>query len=398
MASSDISIDENTLCIIEGVLAQIRGSNDPVNAEKLWTLRGQVDITKLSFHDIDSLDSALNSTKQVFRQLEATKDALFLLARSCEQRLSALKVEMQPYFLHSGILSLPDDVLALIFENSLLDGKEYVRLYLKPPPEHSISHVCRRFRSISLGLPKLWSRVTSDMSKKWVETRLWRSKIAKLAVEIDGLQGGPACSSMAELQFVATLFLTFYYILSDIRAEVHRLMQEVFAGEPHLFGESEATNASRIRILRNPEPGPAKTSKLCPSSKPPSGVWDKEGLAMMLSDNIRRECEHREHAGGSAGPGSGAPESSQCARKYNGSVLPGPRATAPDEWEPRSMPNSKSIAMWLMTQRRHAAKRSANIAPVPKRAVWEPCLHTSAFPAPPANREPQATNTADSGK
>ncbi|KAH8110701.1 hypothetical protein DFH11DRAFT_761185 [Phellopilus nigrolimitatus] len=189
MASSDISIDENTLCIIEGVLAQIRGSNDPVNAEKLWTLRGQVDITKLSFHDIDSLESSLNSTKQVFRQLEATKDALFLLARSCEQRLSALKVEMQPYFLHSGILSLPDDVLALIFENSLLDGKEYVRLYLKPPPEPSISHVCRRFRSISLGLPKLWSRVTSDMSKKWVETRLWRSKIAKLAVEIDGLQG-----------------------------------------------------------------------------------------------------------------------------------------------------------------------------------------------------------------
>ncbi|KAH8101348.1 hypothetical protein DFH11DRAFT_1553514 [Phellopilus nigrolimitatus] len=150
----------------------------------------------------------------------------------------------------------------------------------------------------------------------------------------------------------------------DNHVEVHRLMQEVFAGEPHLLGEFEAKNASRIRILRNPEPGPAKTSKLCPSSKPPSGVWDKEGLAMMLSDNIRRESAPR-------GRDRGA----------------------------RKLPVREEVQrMWLMTQRRHAAKRSANNAPVPKRAVWEPCLHTSAFPAPPANREPQATNTADSGK
>ncbi|KAH8111846.1 hypothetical protein DFH11DRAFT_552153 [Phellopilus nigrolimitatus] len=182
MAGSDISIDENTLRIIEGALNQIRGSNNPVSAEKLWALGDQVDVTKLSLHDADSLGSALNSTKFVFRQLEATKNALFLLAHSCEQRLSTLKLEMQPYFLHSGILSLPDDVLALIFESSLLDGDEYENMH--PWAEHCISYVCRRFRSISLGLPKLWSHVTSYMSKKWVDIRLLRSKTVGLAVDI----------------------------------------------------------------------------------------------------------------------------------------------------------------------------------------------------------------------
>ncbi|KAH8101347.1 hypothetical protein DFH11DRAFT_599918 [Phellopilus nigrolimitatus] len=180
MAGMDISIDENTLRIIEGALTQIHGSNDPVSVEKLWALGDQVDVTKLSFHDIGSLDSALNTTKLVFRQLEATKNALFLLARSCEQRLSVLKAEMQPYFLHSGIFSLSDDVLALVFENLLLKRDKWPRV----TPEHCISHVCRRFRSISLGLPKLWSIVTSSMSEKWVETRLLRSKTAGLAIDI----------------------------------------------------------------------------------------------------------------------------------------------------------------------------------------------------------------------
>ncbi|KAH8111845.1 hypothetical protein DFH11DRAFT_552440 [Phellopilus nigrolimitatus] len=87
---------------------------------------------------------------------------------------------MQPYFLHFGILSLSDDILALIFENLLLERDGYARV----TPEHCISHVCRRFRSVSLGLPKLWSHVTNNMSRKWVAINLLRSKSAGLAVSI----------------------------------------------------------------------------------------------------------------------------------------------------------------------------------------------------------------------
>ncbi|KAH8101042.1 hypothetical protein DFH11DRAFT_638720 [Phellopilus nigrolimitatus] len=80
----DISIDKNALRIIEQTLTRLHQSNDPVSAETLWTSGYQADVSKISFDDIDSLGSALNSTKFIFRQLEATKDALFLLARSCE--------------------------------------------------------------------------------------------------------------------------------------------------------------------------------------------------------------------------------------------------------------------------------------------------------------------------
>ncbi|KAH8101341.1 hypothetical protein DFH11DRAFT_599412 [Phellopilus nigrolimitatus] len=80
----DISIDKNALRIIEQTLTRLHQSNDPVSAETLWTSGYQADVSKSSFDDIDSLGSALNSTKFIFRHLEATKDALFLLARSCE--------------------------------------------------------------------------------------------------------------------------------------------------------------------------------------------------------------------------------------------------------------------------------------------------------------------------
>ncbi|KAH8101346.1 hypothetical protein DFH11DRAFT_1553512 [Phellopilus nigrolimitatus] len=226
MATSDISIDENTLRIIGQALTRLHQSNGPVSTEKLWTLGNEVDVTKLSLHDADSLGSALNSTKFVFRQLEATKNALFLLAHSCEQRLSALKEEMQPYFLHSGILSLPDDVLALIFESSLLDGDEYENMH--PWAEHCISYVCRRFRSISLGLPKLWSRVTTRMTKKWIETRLLRSKTAGLSVDIYEEPCDDAISRFGQ-QVVphAHRWQSFRFLGGDLQGSYRRFNQQL---------------------------------------------------------------------------------------------------------------------------------------------------------------------------
>src|SRR6266511_1231752 len=71
---------------------------------------------------------------------------------------------------HNPILTLPNEVTCLIFDNAQLpmivdeeDADEEINEHLM---EVVISHVCRHWRTISLGYPKLWSNIfhTNDLT------------------------------------------------------------------------------------------------------------------------------------------------------------------------------------------------------------------------------------------
>ncbi|KAH8111947.1 hypothetical protein DFH11DRAFT_1546236 [Phellopilus nigrolimitatus] len=77
-----------------------------------------------------------------------------------------------------GFASLPDDILALVFESFCIGTCPREPLVL--------SHVCRRFRKIALKLPRIWSTIslTSKRSPELLECFLSRSKNVGLYLKI----------------------------------------------------------------------------------------------------------------------------------------------------------------------------------------------------------------------
>ncbi|KAH8108745.1 hypothetical protein DFH11DRAFT_1731606 [Phellopilus nigrolimitatus] len=80
-----------------------------------------------------------------------------------------------------GIMDLPDEILGDIFE-AVFDMD---RGFSQPDVRKTsmrVSHVCGRFRLIALGLPHLWSAVSSYFHPDLLDTCLTRSKNARLDV------------------------------------------------------------------------------------------------------------------------------------------------------------------------------------------------------------------------
>ncbi|KAL5533652.1 hypothetical protein ACEPAG_112 [Sanghuangporus baumii] len=79
---------------------------------------------------------------------------------------------------------LPDDILARIFELCVEGNQDDCAATMSP--EVVLSHVSTRFRSVALSLPSLWSRLSSNMSKRCLQRNLKRSGVAALDVTISG--------------------------------------------------------------------------------------------------------------------------------------------------------------------------------------------------------------------
>ncbi len=80
------------------------------------------------------------------------------------------------------IEELPDEILASIFEagHSPSIASGYPAQY-----PIAISHVCRRFRNVALGTPKLWTTLSSTYCEDQLRSFLLRSKAAELCLYLN---------------------------------------------------------------------------------------------------------------------------------------------------------------------------------------------------------------------
>ncbi|KAH8118184.1 hypothetical protein DFH11DRAFT_883255 [Phellopilus nigrolimitatus] len=130
-------------------------------------------------------DRAVEESQSSLIRLKKTRDTLSVLLRDVEHKLEAFRSKALPAIQHRGLSELPDEILGYIFElcgdAELGHGKEEFC--------NVVSRVCRRFRTIALNLPKLWTRVSNLHNSAELRLRLARSGNRWLTVELSAYKG-----------------------------------------------------------------------------------------------------------------------------------------------------------------------------------------------------------------
>lgn len=159
-------------------------------------------------------------------QLRDLRDAVSSLQLAVEGAVMTLESAMRPYVLHTGFKSLPNEVLALIFEQVYELGKTDIDTEnpRSSPNVHKtdfvdwrvpvrLSHVDHRFRSVAMKCPGLWTSISYCYRRDMVKTFLQRSgRRAGLTICFDVYYG---CISAVEVRDYPGKTTTLLVIVED---------------------------------------------------------------------------------------------------------------------------------------------------------------------------------------
>ncbi|KAL5536066.1 hypothetical protein ACEPAF_4171 [Sanghuangporus sanghuang] len=195
MALERVNINLESLHLIIDTLTDLVRLDGVAKDEELWSISGTCTEATRASEGIGAISRDLaTEVTNVLRRIETMKDVLYELARSCERRWRAMKKEFAPFISIRGIQMLPDDILVNIFQRFVRDNDRMDLI----SPEVTLSHVCSRFRDVSIGVASLWSEISSSMAMCWIRTRLERSKSCPLTIIINGSTGIRNCKALAE--------------------------------------------------------------------------------------------------------------------------------------------------------------------------------------------------------
>lgn len=116
--------------------------------------------------------------------LENIKHVLSSLAISLDEAIRGLKPIASPVVLDKRLLSLPDELLAMILEQA-----SQARRIPRCDQIQSLSLVCQRFRHIILNNPRIWSYICSEDEMSYVRACLERSGSAGLSISFTTRSG-----------------------------------------------------------------------------------------------------------------------------------------------------------------------------------------------------------------
>ncbi|KAH6917625.1 hypothetical protein BKA70DRAFT_1252721 [Coprinopsis sp. MPI-PUGE-AT-0042] len=120
----------------------------------------------------DAIDSRISELEEEIRKLRSKRNALIPVSK------------------------LPPEILAKIF----LLRAEDPGTRSKTPHWAAVSYVSQQWRSVALGFPRLWSRISSFQSPSWAEAFLARSEVSSREVDLhtDHLDESPALLKHAQ--------------------------------------------------------------------------------------------------------------------------------------------------------------------------------------------------------
>ncbi|THH03788.1 hypothetical protein EW145_g6004 [Phellinidium pouzarii] len=173
-----LTIETDTLHVLATAVALLQQNGvSKYDANALWSMT-DVPGVSIPINSEHTPSFIIRSAQTAIHQLEAVQRALHLLECSSKERLRAVKAHLRPYLRTYGINSLPDDVLATIFEILRAEDDSLVPAF---------SQVCQRFRDLSLGLPLLWSSISLAMPSCWIDLLLERSENVGLSIDMEGI-------------------------------------------------------------------------------------------------------------------------------------------------------------------------------------------------------------------
>ncbi len=133
----------------------------------------------LSLPYIQRRPALCHRARDVLSVLRSLSKDIFGLAAAIKEQCEIYEIVNRK----CGLASLPDDVLAMIFDYSVNNKDEdKYRASIRWTAAVRLSHVCRHFRTISLSCPRLWT--TMSKSRRMVAACLPRTKGLPLSVDL----------------------------------------------------------------------------------------------------------------------------------------------------------------------------------------------------------------------
>ncbi|TDL14907.1 hypothetical protein BD410DRAFT_155278 [Rickenella mellea] len=172
---------------LEKLLAVVKSDGlDSVFSEGVPNGGQRSDVQNVSFQTyqepLRSLQCSLVESKLCMAALDAIKARLAKKIRKMQRRCA-------PLVLEDGIQRIPDEILAHVFEaGHQMSAHSQFALRL--------SHVCGRFRRVSLRTPLLWTRLSSEHPSDQTEAYLTRSGQMDLQVTLSDHPGDEFRSSL----------------------------------------------------------------------------------------------------------------------------------------------------------------------------------------------------------
>ncbi|TDL30117.1 hypothetical protein BD410DRAFT_780657 [Rickenella mellea] len=138
-----------------------------------------LDASNFASLPIPNLDELTwTNTYPALRAQKAIRARLLQEMQMVEAKISFLQRSCNTLALRRGLRHLPDEILAQIFETGYTTDLQGNRFAI------TISHVNRRFRNVSLRLPRLWSTITNYQRVSELKVFLTRSKDMGIIIKL----------------------------------------------------------------------------------------------------------------------------------------------------------------------------------------------------------------------
>ncbi|KLO15094.1 hypothetical protein SCHPADRAFT_996076 [Schizopora paradoxa] len=212
MPAGGISVEEDGLFRLLAALEILKESGcKQQDARSMWC-PGWVTATKDT--DIRTEDK-VESAKKALRELKFIKRALVTATESLDETFERVTEESSNIIRSSGLTSLPDEVLARVFEMNHEVYAEFIkncgtsfRNSTFVCSSNVLAQVCRRFRHIAIHIPSLWEVVSNSHAKEWVAAVKERCRDPAICVEYHVKGARKSISDLLQLTHPANRWKT----------------------------------------------------------------------------------------------------------------------------------------------------------------------------------------------
>ncbi|KAL5532440.1 hypothetical protein ACEPAF_6010 [Sanghuangporus sanghuang] len=324
MADGGVNVGGNILQLTINVFTELQKAGGTASDDQLWSFLGRgtgIDLDAARPPEINEMTrGALLDVLTVMGRVKAMRTALDDLSQALERKVNSVNSELEPSFLHCGVLATPDEVLECIFRNVVHDEENEDEDEENEDEDEGnedksendeneqkedendaalvLSHVCSRFRSILLRAPVLWSRLSSPMSASQLDAHMERAKDSSLSAVMD--IGGPAQKVKEFSGFIAkhaSRWKAIKFVGPDSRTIPSDFIQKLRLPNLEHFDSRvkfrketlEAWTMPKLKSIRLLETVPQSESKLFNSNtiqsvvfSSPSDCYDTEPLIEFL--------------------------------------------------------------------------------------------------------------------
>ncbi len=185
-------------------------------------------------------------------------------------QVKKLETHFKALRLRKGMLSLPDEILAIVLKFTAYEGSDHFTgnhndayaIFTTVRRSAKLSHVCQRFRRILVAIPILWNRVLNKMPESMVAACCSRFSVANVEVSVT-LNLANRISSCEYRQTDLESLRSFVLTATSFSQYWHRYVHDL-----HLTSSSNAVELKELSKLLQDLDVPCLTELVlnCPES------------------------------------------------------------------------------------------------------------------------------------